>query len=99
MRSIPAVLFLLAIVLTGCSITTQRQGGVRVVSNVPDAILYVDEEARGPVRAFGHRYIYLDSGRHRLMLERSGFFPEFAEVEIHSNMGTLVRFEMRRQPE
>ncbi len=66
-------LFIVAVVCS-CSVSTNRQGGVRVISNIPDAVLYVDEDLRGPVRVFQERYIYVDPGRHRLMLEHPEHF-------------------------
>jgi hypothetical protein len=90
---------LMALLVSSCTLTAPRQGGVRVASNVPDAVLYVDEEVQGPVRAYEEQYIYLDPGEHRLMLEHPEHFTEFAEVEVQSNTGMHVRFEMRRRPE
>jgi hypothetical protein len=89
----------LVVVGCSCSLTTNRQGGVRVISSVPDAVLSVDEEVRGPVRAFEQRYLYVDPGRHRLVLEHPGHFTEYIEVDVPSNRGVAVRVEMRPRPE
>jgi hypothetical protein len=90
---------LVAALLVACTFSTQRQGGVRVASNVPDAVLYVDEELRGPARVFERRYVHLDPGVHRLVLEHPDHFTEYAEVDVRSNTAMQVRFEMRRRPE
>jgi len=82
-----------------CTLTTPRQGGVRVISSVPDAVLYVDERLKGPVRTFEKRYVYLEPGTHRLMLEHPDHFSELVEIEIQPNMAMAVRVEMRRRPE
>jgi hypothetical protein len=87
------------VVACSCSISTNRQGGVRVISSVPDAVLYVDEEIQGPVRAFERQYVYVDPGPHRLMLEHPDHFTEFIDVDVPSNRGVAVRVEMRRRPE
>lgn len=90
---------LIALFSLSCTLTTQRQGGLRVASNVPDAVLYIDEELQGPLRAYEEEYLYLDPGEHRLMVEHPDHFTEFAEVEVRSNMGMQVRFDMRRRPQ
>lgn len=84
--------------LTICCVP-QGSGGIRVISNVPDAVLYVDEEIKGPAQAFKNRYIYVSVGEHRLMLEHPDHFPEFAKVDVPAKRGIAVRFEMRRRPE
>ena len=84
--------------LCGCSFTRPRQGGVRVVTNVPDATLYVDEELRGPARAFQESYLHLSPGTHRLILEHPEYFTEFIEVTVPESMGLAVRVEMRQRP-
>ena len=88
-----------ATLLLCCSISTHRQGGVRVISNVPDAALYVDEELAGPVRAHERDYLYVDPGPHRLMIEHPDHFTEFVDVDVPANRGVAVRVEMRRRPE
>lgn len=76
-----------------------RMGGVRVLANVPDAVLYVDEEIQGPVRAYGRHYIRLLPGDHRIMLEHPDYFPEYVDVTVEENMAMAVRVEMRRRPD
>jgi len=70
-----------------------------VISSVPDAVLTVDEEVRGPARAYEQRYLYVDPGPHRLMLEHPGHFTEYIDVDVPSNRGVAVRVEMRPRPE
>jgi len=98
-RSLVAPFFAL---ILGCSVgcaSAARVGGVRVESNVGDATLYVDEELRGPVSVYERHYIRLEPGTHRLTLEHSEYFSEYAEVSVEPNMAMSVSFEMRRRPE
>ena len=92
-------LFAISLVFAACLVSTQRQGGIRVESNVPDAVLIVDEEVRGPVQAYRERYLNVDPGTHRVQLEHPDHFTEFVEVEVPSKMGVAVRVDMRRRPE
>lgn len=91
--------FSLALGLAACGAATQRPGGVRVETNVPDAILLVDEETRGPVRAYEREYVRLPPGAHRLLLEHPDYFTEYIDINVVENMGMAVRLEMRRRPE
>ncbi len=87
-----------AIFLAGCAATRPRVGGVRVEINVPEATLIVDEEVRGPVRAYERDYLRLPPGPHRLTFEHPDYFTEYVEVDVVENMGMAVRLEMRRRP-
>ena len=90
---------LVGLVLGACAAAGPRPGGVRVDTNVPDAILLVDEETRGPVRAYEREYVRLPPGAHRLMLEHPDYFTEYIDVTVVENMAMAVRLEMRRRPE
>lgn len=96
-RLLIAVLGLSAL-LAACA-AAPRVGGVRVISNVPDATLYVDEEVQGPARAYQSHYIRLEPGAHRLVLEHPDYFPEYVDVTVQENMAMAVSVEMRRRPE
>ena len=69
------------------------------MTNVPDATLTVDEQVRGPVRAYERHYVRLPPGSHRLMLEHPDYFTEYIDVDVVDNMGMAVRLEMRRRPQ
>jgi len=93
-----AVCLAIATLCVACS-AAPRVGGVRVVSNVPEATLYVDEEVQGQASVYEHTYIRLAPGPHRLMLEHPEYFPEYVDVDVPENMAMAVRVEMRRRPE
>lgn len=92
------LLAFLAITTAAC-LTIQRQGGIRIESNVPDATLYVDEELKGPVRAYQEQYVHVDPGTHRVTIEHPEHFTEFVEVDVPANMAVKVRVELRRRPD
>ena len=89
----------IAALTAACSLGPARQGGVRIISNVPEATLYVDEELRGPAEAYQQRYLYVRPGTHRIMLEHPRYFTEYVEVTVPENMGMAVQVEMRQRPQ
>ncbi len=95
----PLLLGLGACVLLVACAAAPRAGGVRVVVNVPDATLYVDEEVQGPARAYQSHYIRLEPGAHRITLEHPDYFPEYVDVTVQENMAMAVSVEMRRRPD
>lgn len=83
-------------VLVACGSSTSI-GGVRVVTNVSEAILFVDDEERGPASAYEGHYIRLAPGPHRLALEHSEYVSEYIDVNVAEDVGMTVSIEMRRR--
>jgi hypothetical protein len=71
-------------------------GSVMVQANVDGATVEVDGQPIGhlPVR----EPLLLDPGRHTLRLERAGYGPEQAELEVTAGQRTTVELELRALP-
>ncbi len=79
--------------------TAAPRGGVRVITNVPQATLYVDDELRGPVDAYEDHYLHLAPGQHKLMIEHAEYFTEHIDVTVVEDITIAVTLRMRRQPQ
>ena len=82
----------------GCG-AAQPMGGVRVMTNVHDATLLVDDELRGPVSAYEDDYLRLTPGRHRIALEHAGYVSEYIDVTVAQDMAVTVSVDMRARSE
>lgn len=68
-----------------------------MVTNVNEAIIYVDDEERGPASAYEGHYVRLAPGPHRIALEHADYFSEYIDVTVVGDVGMTVSIEMRRR--
>lgn len=61
-------------VVTGCG-AALKPVVVRVSGNVPDATVTVDDQLIGSLKYVSARGLGLPPGKHRITVERSGYFP------------------------
>jgi hypothetical protein len=66
--------------LAACAPTVQTVS-LRLDANVDDAEVVIDDESLGPVARVEKRGVALPVGKHRLSIERAGYFPFDAEIE------------------
>jgi hypothetical protein len=62
---------------------------LRLDANVDDAEVVIDDESVGPVSRVEKRGVALPVGKHRLSIERTGFFPYDQEIEVKPGQGKL----------
>ncbi len=80
-----------------CSSTSPAVvGGVRVLSNVDEAILFVDDLEHGPVDAYADHYLRLVPGRHSLRLEHPGYRPEHLDIVVARDIALSVTLDLQR---
>lgn len=70
-----------AICLAGC-VTTPRTTSLKVHSDVPDAVVTIDDQVLGPAKAVEKRGVALPPGRHRVTIEKPGYFPHDELVQV-----------------
>jgi hypothetical protein len=65
-----------ALVLASCQFSTPaRTVSLRVKGNVPDAQVTIDDMLIGPLGYVAARGVALPPGKHRITVEKTGFFP------------------------
>lgn len=84
--------------LLSCS-SPQTLTGVRINSNVPQAVLYIDDELRGPMEYYENIAIPLPPGQHRLRLEHPEYFREHIDVTVVQSIATSITVRMRPRPQ
>jgi hypothetical protein len=70
-------------------------GSLALVVSEPDAVVFVDGEPRGAVAAALH----LPFGKHRLRVERDGFFPFERDVTVPERASAQVAVDLEPTPE
>jgi hypothetical protein len=78
----------IALVVSGCAPTLETVS-FRLDANVDDAEVVIDDESLGPVARVEKRGVALPVGKHRLSIERAGYFPYDAEIEAKPGQGKL----------
>jgi PEGA domain len=85
--SVALVAWLAAAGLSGCQLTPYSTSTVslRVRGNVADAHVTIDDIPVGALAFVSARGVALPPGRHRVTVEKSGYFPWDALVEAKSD--------------
>jgi len=60
---------------TGCAATTPQTISLRMTGNVPDASVTVDDQYLGALAFVAKQGVAMPPGRHRITVEKAGFFP------------------------
>jgi len=72
-----------ALALGGCGAAAPRTTSLRVLGNPGDASVTVDERYLGALAYVARRGVALPPGKHRITVEKAGFFPWDRLVEAH----------------
>jgi hypothetical protein len=72
-----------ALALAGCGAGAPRTTSLRMAGNPGDASVTVDERYLGALAYVASRGVALPPGKHRITVEKSGFFPWDRLVEAH----------------
>jgi hypothetical protein len=73
------ILTVAALLSTGCSAQLQTVS-LKLTANVDDAEVTIDDEAVGSVARVEKRGVALPPGKHRISIEKTGYFPYDGEV-------------------
>jgi len=78
----------LSALLTACAGAAQSTISLRVQGNVDDASVTIDDQYIGPFSYVAARGVALPPGKHRITVEKVGYFPwdqmvEATEAPIH----------------
>lgn len=88
-----ASLSILALAAAGCAGANASRrgptGGLKLRCTPADATVYVDDEYRGACTLFARHALPLERGNHRLMVDASGHFPYYGEVDTGGIVQTL----------
>ena len=83
----PSVLLLapavLSALLAGCAGAAPRTTSLRVAGAAPDASVTIDDKYVGTFAYVSKRGVALPAGKHRITVEKTGFFPWDKLVEAH----------------
>ncbi len=101
---------LTGLLLLACAVATFGCGGAHVKPGpgprgtvrfdvIPqDAGLEVDEQRLGPAKMFREHGVLLRPGQHRVIVRRSGFFPEYRLIQVTEGEVVLVKVRLRPIP-
>jgi len=81
MRAIP--ILALALALAGCGAAAPRTTSLRMAGKPGDASVTVDERYLGALAYVASKGVALPPGKHRITVEKTGFFPWDRLVEAH----------------
>ena len=92
-------LLLASIALAGC-VTTARTTSLRIDGNVDDATVTIDDQVLGSVAHVEKKGVALPPGRHRVSVEKPGYFPYDELVEVKEGDPLIrLQIEMERVPD
>jgi len=72
-------------------------GGVGIVCEPTDALLFVDDRYVGTVAGLRGRPITLLEGPHRIELRRDGYFAHYADVTVVKGVRQRLQVVLRRE--
>lgn len=73
-------------------------GGLVVVSDPPDAMLFVDDKYVGTVASLKGKAVMLAKGTHRIEVRRDGYFAHYAEVTVAKGVQQRLEVQLRQEP-
>lgn len=96
-----AALLAAALGAAGCARQTEATiaGGVRLVADVPEASVLVDDELLGTVGDYDGAALGLPPGPHTIVIEHPDYHRETIEVNVTDGVATAVTVELRRRRE
>ncbi|MFW5740450.1 MAG: PEGA domain-containing protein [Myxococcota bacterium] len=85
---------------TGCQPIAPQTVSMRVHGEVPRATVHIDDRYIGSFAMVKRRGVALPPGKHRITVERTGYFPWDALVEVQEGDPTLhLEVELKRIPD
>lgn len=75
-----ALLFASSALAAGCG-ATMKTVSLRVKGNVPDAAVTIDDQYLGSLAFVSKRGVAMPPGKHRVTVEKPGFFPWDRTIE------------------
>ena len=87
-----SVFLIAALMLVGCDGTIRRVdsppppppglGSVQIVSNIPDAEIYIDGRYQGILSGYREGFVGIERGLRRIEVRRAGYYTHYALVQI-----------------
>ncbi len=97
----PSSSFLLALTLAalaGCAPAKPPTVSMKMAGNEKDALVTVDDQLLGSVAYVEKHGVALPPGRHRLTVEKPGFFP-FDQLVEAKDVPVKIQVELERIPD
>ena len=83
----------------GC-ISQPRTTSLRLTGNMTDAVVTIDDQIVGPVKLVEKRGVALPPGRHRLSVEKPGYFPHDQLIQVKEGDPPIqINIEMEPVPD
>lgn len=96
---------LVALLLVSCSgcpgrgdVDPRLLGRLIIVSDPPEALIFVDDRYLGTVRGLRGRALALRPGTRRLEVRREGYFAFYADVKIARGVRKRLVIKLRKEP-
>lgn len=84
----------------GACVTTPRTTSLRLDTNIDDATVTVDDQMLGPASRVEKKGVALPPGRHRVTIEKPGYFPHDQLVEVkEGDPPVRLHVELQRVPD
>lgn len=100
-RAAPVELGLAAVIATSLSACTPNYAeprvSMRMSGSPPDASVTVDDQFVGPLARVAKRGLSVSAGKHRISVERPGYFPWDKEVEAKAG-GERLELDIKLEP-
>lgn len=75
-----------------------QKSGLRIICNVEDATIIVDEKEYGPVKLYRKRYILLKPGVHRIIITHPQYFTEYFDLKLPKNRRVAIKVNLKEKP-
>lgn len=96
----PLRIVFLAATLSACVSGAPKTTSLRIDGNVDDASVTIDDQLVGSVKVIEKRGVALPPGRHRISIEKPGFFPHDQLVDVKEGDPTVsLKIELERIPD
>lgn len=95
-RSLALALFAVCAAATSCA---ARTVSLRVSGGQPDATVTIDDQELGSFAYVQKRGVALPEGKHRITVEKPGYFPFDVEVEAAEQPLLEVKVELQKIPD
>jgi hypothetical protein len=82
-RSVAVALALACAAPAGCMPPSAPTVSMRMTGNVRDATVTIDDQYLGKLAFVAERGVALPPGRHRISVEKTGYFPWDTVVDVH----------------
>jgi hypothetical protein len=94
-----AALFVALPLVAACGAAQVQTTSLRVKGNVPDASVTIDDQYVGALAYVARRGVALPPGKHRITVEKAGYFPWDKLVEAEGKTPIHLDVELTKIPD